>query len=151
MVFIAFGLVFTDVPGATPKKPFSGLIALRIPVERSRKIFVNRVNHSHTRHKARNKLDNFLNILFHLISTVENCQNPQTLLIKLHPGDVISHTLHLPAGQCGLHHGHVSFATSAGERGSNVLLLAFGVGHTHDLWKEGRGEAGQTLGAKPGY
>src|SRR5271154_1075136 len=28
-VAIAFGLVFQDVPGATPKKPASGLIALR--------------------------------------------------------------------------------------------------------------------------
>ena len=26
-VFIAFGLVWSEVPGATPKKPFSGLIA----------------------------------------------------------------------------------------------------------------------------
>ena len=27
MVFIAFGLVFQLVPGATPKKPYSGLTA----------------------------------------------------------------------------------------------------------------------------
>jgi hypothetical protein len=27
IVFIAFGLVFSPVPGATPKKPASGLIA----------------------------------------------------------------------------------------------------------------------------
>jgi len=32
-VFNAFGLVFSDVPGATPKKPFSGLIARRRPSE----------------------------------------------------------------------------------------------------------------------
>src|SRR5581483_1630486 len=31
-VAIAFGLVFTDVPGATPKKPASGLMALRQPL-----------------------------------------------------------------------------------------------------------------------
>ena len=30
-VAIAFGFVFQDVPGATPKKPASGLIALRRP------------------------------------------------------------------------------------------------------------------------
>jgi hypothetical protein len=30
-VAIAFGLVLTDVPGATPKKPASGLIARRFP------------------------------------------------------------------------------------------------------------------------
>src|SRR5271170_3955404 len=30
-VAIAFGLVFQDVPGATPKKPASGLIAFRRP------------------------------------------------------------------------------------------------------------------------
>src|ERR1700743_2665161 len=30
-VAIAFGFVFFDVPGATPKKPASGLIALRRP------------------------------------------------------------------------------------------------------------------------
>src|SRR3954470_19677425 len=30
-VFIAFGLVFADVPGATPKNPASGLIACRTP------------------------------------------------------------------------------------------------------------------------
>ncbi len=28
---MAFGLVLTEVPGATPKKPFSGLMALRLP------------------------------------------------------------------------------------------------------------------------
>lgn len=32
MVFMALGLVFTEVPGATPKKPFSGLMALRLPM-----------------------------------------------------------------------------------------------------------------------
>lgn len=31
MVLMALGFVFTDVPGATPKKPFSGLIALKLP------------------------------------------------------------------------------------------------------------------------
>src|SRR6267142_2363415 len=31
-VFIAFGFVFADVPGATPKKPASGLIACRHPL-----------------------------------------------------------------------------------------------------------------------
>lgn len=31
MVFMALGFVFTEVPGATPKKPFSGLIALKLP------------------------------------------------------------------------------------------------------------------------
>src|SRR3989442_3144701 len=31
-VAIAFGLVFTEVPGATPKKPASGLIARRRPL-----------------------------------------------------------------------------------------------------------------------
>src|SRR5262245_45347350 len=30
-VFIAFGFVFADVPGATPKKPASGLMARRQP------------------------------------------------------------------------------------------------------------------------
>src|ERR1700693_4565048 len=31
-VVMAFGLVFTDVPGATPKKPASGLMARRRPL-----------------------------------------------------------------------------------------------------------------------
>lgn len=31
MVSMALGLVLTEVPGATPKKPFSGLIARRLP------------------------------------------------------------------------------------------------------------------------
>ena len=31
MVVIAWGLVLSEVPGATPKKPFSGLIALSLP------------------------------------------------------------------------------------------------------------------------
>jgi hypothetical protein len=31
MVLMAFGFVFTEVPGATPKNPFSGLIALKLP------------------------------------------------------------------------------------------------------------------------
>lgn len=31
MVAMALGLVLTDVPGATPKKPFSGLMARRLP------------------------------------------------------------------------------------------------------------------------
>src|SRR5580658_7246817 len=35
-VAIALGLVFTDVPGATPKKPASGLIARRRPVASGR-------------------------------------------------------------------------------------------------------------------
>lgn len=28
---MALGFVFTEVPGATPKNPFSGLIALKLP------------------------------------------------------------------------------------------------------------------------
>ena len=31
IVAIAFGLVFSDVPGATPKYPASGLIAYTLP------------------------------------------------------------------------------------------------------------------------
>lgn len=31
MVSMALGLVLTEVPGATPKKPFSGLMARRFP------------------------------------------------------------------------------------------------------------------------
>jgi len=31
MVDIAWGLVLSEVPGATPKKPFSGLMALSLP------------------------------------------------------------------------------------------------------------------------
>lgn len=31
MVSIALGFVFAEVPGATPKKPFSGLMARRLP------------------------------------------------------------------------------------------------------------------------
>lgn len=31
MVSMALGFVFTEVPGATPKNPFSGLIALKLP------------------------------------------------------------------------------------------------------------------------
>lgn len=33
MVVMALGLVLAEVPGATPKKPFSGLMALRLPAE----------------------------------------------------------------------------------------------------------------------
>lgn len=34
MVAMALGLVLAEVPGATPKKPFSGLMALRFPTAR---------------------------------------------------------------------------------------------------------------------
>jgi len=34
MVAMAYGLVFSEVPGATPKKPFSGLMALSFPAGR---------------------------------------------------------------------------------------------------------------------
>lgn len=34
IVAIALGLVLAEVPGATPKKPFSGLMALRFPTTR---------------------------------------------------------------------------------------------------------------------
>jgi hypothetical protein len=32
-VFMAFGFVFIDVPGATPKNPASGLMARKTPLE----------------------------------------------------------------------------------------------------------------------
>lgn len=31
MAFMALGLLFSDVPGATPKNPYSGLMALKHP------------------------------------------------------------------------------------------------------------------------
>lgn len=34
MVAMALGLVLAEVPGATPKKPFSGLMARRLPGDR---------------------------------------------------------------------------------------------------------------------
>lgn len=37
MVFMALGLVLAEVPGATPKKPFSGLMARRFPVDGEQK------------------------------------------------------------------------------------------------------------------
>lgn len=37
MVAMALGLVFAEVPGATPKKPFSGLMARRLPSIRNQR------------------------------------------------------------------------------------------------------------------
>ena len=39
MVDMAWGLVLFEVPGATPKKPFSGLMALSFPGERGGRVY----------------------------------------------------------------------------------------------------------------
>jgi len=56
-----------------------------------------------------------------------------TLTVELHPSDVVSHTLHLPAGQGRLHHGQVGLATGAGEGCCYVALYPLGVSNAQDL------------------
>lgn len=69
-----------------------------------------------------------------------------TVAVELHPGDVVSHALHPPARQCGVHHGHVGLPAGAGEGCGHVLLLPLRVRDPQDLprtvssrWKPGRG------------
>lgn len=66
-------------------------------------------------------------------------QAPLTITVKPHPGDVIPHTLHLPARQCWPHHGQVSLAAGTGEGSRHIALLPRGVGDTQDLCVEERG------------
>ncbi|TNN57567.1 hypothetical protein EYF80_032169 [Liparis tanakae] len=47
MVAMAYGLVLSEVPGATPKKPFSGLMALSLPAGRHTNTHTH--THTHTR------------------------------------------------------------------------------------------------------
>lgn len=60
-----------------------------------------------------------------------------TLGIKLHPGNVITHTFNFPPGEGGVHHGQVGFPTGTGEGCCQVFLLAFGVSYAQDLKGQG--------------
>jgi hypothetical protein len=75
-----------------------------------------------------------------------------TIRTRLDPGDVITDRGHLPAVQASRRdqHGEVGLATSAGESGGDVVLLAFGRGHAQHqhvlgqpalLTAHGRGDA----------
>lgn len=55
------------------------------------------------------------------------------MLVKFHPGDVITHTLYFPPGEAGVHHGQVGLPAGTGKGGCKVLLLALGVGDAQDL------------------
>lgn len=59
-----------------------------------------------------------------------------TLAVELHPGDIVSHTLHLPARQRWFHHGQVGFPTSARESGRNVPLYTPRIGDSKNLKRE---------------
>ena len=58
-------------------------------------------------------------------------------LVKPHPSDIVTHTLHRITRQGGLHHGQVGLATGTGEGCCYVLLLAFRVGDSQDLKQKG--------------
>ena len=55
------------------------------------------------------------------------------MIVKLHPGDVVSYTLDLPARQRGAEHGQVCLPTGAGEGCCHVLLLPGRVRDAEDL------------------
>lgn len=59
-----------------------------------------------------------------------------TLTVELHPRDVVPNTLHLPAGDSGLHHGQVGFTAGAGEGRRHVALHTLRVGDSKDLATE---------------
>ena len=59
--------------------------------------------------------------------------NRVTLLVKFHPGDIITHTLYFPSRESRVHHGQVGLPTGAGKRSREVLLLALGVGDDQNL------------------
>lgn len=58
---------------------------------------------------------------------------PLTLVVKLHPGNVVTHTFDLPAWQSRLHHGQVRFATGTREGRRHVALHSLRVGDAQDL------------------
>lgn len=55
------------------------------------------------------------------------------MLVKFHPGDIITHTLHFPSRESRVHHGQVGLSTGTGKRSRKVLLLALGVGDAQNL------------------
>lgn len=59
-----------------------------------------------------------------------------TLVVKLHPGNVVTNTFHLPAWQSRLHHGQVGFAAGAREGRRHVTLHSLRVGDTQDLRRQ---------------
>lgn len=65
-------------------------------------------------------------------------QGPLTITVEPHPGDVVSHTLHLPAWQCWPHHGQVRLATGTGEGSCHIALLPRRACDTQDLHIEER-------------
>lgn len=71
-------------------------------------------------------------------STKSMIQGPLTITVEPHPGDVVSHTLHLPAWQCWPHHGQVRLATGTGEGSCHIALLPRRAGDTQDLHIEER-------------
>lgn len=59
--------------------------------------------------------------------------HPLTLVVKLHPGDVVAHTFDLPAWQSRLHHGQIGLAAGAREGRCHVALDSLRVGDAQDL------------------
>lgn len=123
MVAMALGFVFAEVPGATPKKPFSGLMARRLPSNRNQ----------------RERLSKCL--FWNPSDWTPQCQESLTLFIKLHPGNVIAHTLDLPARKRGAKHGQICLPAGTWECSRHVLLLTSRVGDAQNLrdnWVQGR-------------
>ncbi len=56
-----------------------------------------------------------------------------TILVKLHPSDVVADTLDLVAGEGGLHHGQVGLAALARESSGDVMLLPVRPSDASDL------------------
>lgn len=59
-----------------------------------------------------------------------------TLVVKLHPGNIVAHTLDLPARQRGAQHGQICLPAGTGEGCCHVLLLPSRVGDAEDLSRE---------------
>lgn len=55
------------------------------------------------------------------------------ILIELHPGDIISHTLHLVSRQRRGHHSQIGLATSGWKSSCDVPFSAFGICHSNNL------------------
>ncbi len=54
------------------------------------------------------------------------------IVAPLHPGDVVANGFDLPAGQRGIEHGQIRFATGGGKRPGDVLNIAPGIGEFQD-------------------
>ena len=67
------------------------------------------------------------------VITTINLTQRLTLGIKLHPGNVVTHTFDFPPGEGGIHHGQVGLPTGAREGCCQIFLLAFRGSYAQDL------------------